>query len=88
MKKYLGIVKEHFEGMTGLQISLLSRTYDDIDLINKWFDLYPNSEHTILLNNEELDSIFEVFKDMTPITDDEKKSMEEAKRLLRNLMED
>ena len=86
MKKYLGIVKIYDEYMGGVNIIIKSRTYDDANLIYEWFKLYPNSEHIILQNTEELDSMFEIFKDMTPITDEEKKEMEKARVLLKRLM--
>ena len=86
MKKYLGIVKIYNESMSGVNIIIKSKTYDDEVLINKWFNLYPNSEHIMLQNTEELDSMFEIFKDMTPITEDEKQSMEKVKVLYKRLM--
>ncbi len=86
MKKYLGIVKIYDEYMSGINIRIKSRTYDDETLINEWFNLYPNSEHVMLQNTQELDSMFEIFRDMTPITDEEKQSMEQAKVLYRRLM--
>lgn len=88
MKKFLGIVKLYHENMSGMDIKLLSKTYDRMELINKWFDLYPNAEHVVLNNTKELDSMFETFKDMTPITQEEEKSVKHAKKLLRKLMED
>lgn len=88
MKKYLGIVKIFDEGMSGLHITILSRTYDDLDLLNEWINLYPNSEHIILNNTIELDSMFEIFRDMTPITKEEKESMGKAKVLLRKMLKD
>ena len=86
MKKYLGIVKIYDEYMNGINIIIKSRTYDDETLINEWFNLYPNSEHVMLQNTQELDLMFEIFRDMTPITDEEKQSMEQAKVLYRRLM--
>lgn len=86
MKKYLGIVKIYDEYMNGINIIIKSRTYDDETLINEWFNLYPNSEHVMLQNTQELDSMFEIFRDMNPITDEEKQSMEQAKVLYRRLM--
>ena len=86
MKKYLGIVKIYDECMSGANIIIKSRTYDDETLINEWFNLYPNSEHVMLQNTQELDSMFEIFRDMTPITDEEKQLMEQAKVLYRRLM--
>ena len=44
MKKFLGIVKLYNESMNGTNIKILSKTYDEIKLINKWFDLYPGAE--------------------------------------------
>lgn len=86
MKKYLGIVKIYDEYMSGLNIIIKSRTYDDESLINEWFNLYPNSEHVMLNNTKELDSMFEIFRDMTPITEEEKESMGKAKTLYKDLM--
>lgn len=88
MKKFLGIVKLYNESMSGIDIKILSKTYDEIELINKWFDLYPDSEHVILNNTQELNSMFEIFKDMTPITQEEKDSIKSAKKLLYELMKD
>ena len=88
MKKLLGIVKLYDESMNGINIKILSRTYDEIELINKWFDLYPGSEHVLLNNTQELNSMFEIFKDMTPITQEEKDSIKNAKKLLYKLMQD
>ena len=86
MKKYLGIVKIYDEYMGRINIIIKSRTYDDETLINEWFNLYPNSEHVMLLNTQELESMFETFRDMTPITDEEIQSMGQAKVLYRRLM--
>ncbi len=86
MKKYLGIVKIYDEHMGGVNIIIKSKTYDDETLINEWFNLYPNSEHVMLQNTQELDSMFEIFRDMTPITEDEKQSMEKVKVLYKRLM--
>lgn len=88
MKRFLGIVKLYNESMNGTNIKLLSKTYDEIELINKWFDLYPDSEHVILNNTQELNSMFEIFEDMTPITQEEKDSIKSAKKLLYELMKD
>ena len=43
-EKFLGIVKLYNESMNGTNIKILSKTYDEIKLINKWFDLYPGAE--------------------------------------------
>ena len=86
MKKYLGIVKIYDEYMSGVNIIIKSRTYDDEALINEWFNLYPNSEHVMLHNTKDLDSMFGIFRDMTPITEEEKKTMERAKVLYKRLM--
>lgn len=88
MKRFLGIVKLYNESMNGTNIKLLSKTYDEIELINKWFDLYPDSEHVILNNTQELNSMFEIFEDITPITQEEKDSIKSAKKLLYELMKD
>ena len=86
MKKYLGIVKIYDEHMGGVNIIIKSKTYYDETLINEWFNMYPNSEHVMLQNTQELDSMFEIFRDMTPITEEEKQSMEKAKVLYKRLM--
>lgn len=88
MKKFLGIVKLYNESMNGTNIKILSKTQDEIELINKWFDLYSGSEHILLNNTQELNSMFEIFKDMTPITKEEKDSIKSAKKLLYELMKD
>lgn len=88
MKKYLGLVKIYNEGMSGVTIKILSKTYDDIDTMNKWFNLYPNSEHVLLMNTNELDLMFEDFRDRTPITDEEKEFIKKGKQLLKRLMAD
>lgn len=88
MKKYLGLIKIYDEHMAGTCVRLLSKTYDDVNLINLWFNMYPNQEHVIFENNEKLDSMFEIFKDMTPVTEEEKESMSQAKKLYKKLMND
>ena len=88
MKKYIGIIKIYDEYMGGVNIKLLSKTYDDKELMNKWFDLYPNCEHVILLNTKGLDSMFKIFRDITPITEEEKNEVKKAKILLKRLMSD
>lgn len=35
MKRFLGIVKLYNESMNGTNIKILSKTYDEIELINK-----------------------------------------------------
>ena len=88
MKKYLGIVKIYEEHMSKTNIKILSKTYNDVNLLNLWFNIYPNSEHIILENTEELNSMFKIFKDMTPITNEEKEEMTKAKVLYKKLMKD
>lgn len=88
MKKYLGIIKVYSEYMSGVNVKILSKTYDDINLIKLWFDLYPGSEYVILENTKELDSMFEFFKDMTPVTEEEKEIVEKARVLYKKMMKD
>lgn len=88
MKKYLGLIKICEENMSGTNIRILSKTYDKIKFLNMWFNIYPNSEHIILDNTEELDSIFSSFEDMTPITIEEKEEMEKGKSMYKKLMND
>ena len=86
MKKYLGIVKIYDKYMSGVNIIIKSRTYDDETLINEWFKLYPGSEHIMLQNTKELDSMFEIFRDTTPLTDEEKQEMGRVKVLYKRLI--
>lgn len=88
MKKFLGIVKVYSKYMNGVQILIKSRTYDDESLIYEWFKLYPDSEHIILINTPELDSMFDIFKDTTPITEEEKKDDARIRVLLERLTSD
>ncbi len=88
MKKYLGIIKVERENMSGVNIKFLSKTYDKIETFNKWFELYPGCEHIILPNSKKIDDMFDICRDMTPVTEDEKKDMEQAKILYRKLMKD
>lgn len=85
MDKYLGIVKLYDDGMSGTSVRILSKTYNDLHSLKKWLSLYPNSEYVVLNNTQKLDSMFEIFRDMTPITEEEKNEMENAKTLLKNL---
>lgn len=88
MKKYLGIIKIYEDYMSGTNIRLLTKTYDDIETINLWFSMYPNKEYIVLENTKELDSMFECFRDMTPITEEEKQEMEVADQLYLKLMKE
>ena len=88
MKKYLGIIKIYNDYMSGTNVTLLTKTYDDIETMNIWFSMYPNREYVLLENTPELDSMFEIFKDMTPITEEEKTEMEDANQLYLKLMND
>ena len=88
MKKYLGIIKIYNDYMSGTNITLLTKTYDDIETMNLWFNMYPNRENVLLEITPELDSMFEIFKDMTPITEEEKTEMEDANQLYLKLMKD
>lgn len=85
MKKYIGVVKVIHEFMAGCRIEIKSRYYDDKALIEKWFELYPDSEKILLENNSELNEFFEIFEDFTPITPEEFKKMEKAEQLLEEL---
>ena len=75
----MGLVKIEVENFGGLDLKILSRTYDEL---NDWFKLYPKSQHVILENNEQLDEMFEIFRDVTPVTDEEK---EEEKAIIARL---
>ena len=88
MKKYLGIIKIYEEHMSGVNTLLLTKTYDDKETMDEWFKLYPNREYVLLENTPELDSMFEIFKDMTPITEEEKHEMGDANQLYLKLMKE
>ncbi len=88
MKKYLGIIKIYENYMSGTNITLLTKTYDDKETMNIWFNMYPNREYVLLENTPELDSMFEIFNDMTPITEEEKHEMEDANQLYLKLLKD
>lgn len=53
--------------------------------LKKWLSLYSNPEYVVLNNTQKLDSMFETFRDMTPITEEEKLQMEKTRILLRKL---
>ena len=88
MDKYMGIVKIYEENTSGVNVKILSKTYNNEELLRLWFDLYPNSEHIILENNEELDSMFKIFKDVIPITDEEKEAQKRAGKIYEALFGD
>ena len=85
MDKYLGIVKLYDDGMGGTSVKLLSKTYNDLHSLKKQLSLYSNSEYVVLNNTQKLDPMFEIFRDMTPIIEEEKQEMENTKMLLRKL---
>lgn len=88
MKKYLGIIKIYDDYMSGTNVKLITKTYDEIDTLNIWFNMYPESEHILLENTNELDAMFEIFKDMTPITKEEQEELKKARILYKKLMKD
>ena len=89
IKKYIGIVKNYHDCMSGCRIELLSKFYDDYATFQQWFHLYPESEHIILENTEELYNMFSIFEDRRhPITEEEKQNIEEGKKLYKKLMGD
>ena len=47
MEKYLGIAKVVSESMIGVDIKILTKFSDDKSYIEKWFELYPDSDHKI-----------------------------------------
>lgn len=87
IKKYIGIVKNYHDCMSGCRMELLSKFYDDHATFQQWFNLYPESEHIILENTEELYNMFSIFEDRRhPITEEEKQDIEEGKKLYKKLM--
>ena len=88
MKKYVGVVQVVHEFMAGCRIDIKSRYYDDKALIDKWFELYPDSEKILLENNPSINEFFEIFEDFTPITEEEKKEMEKVEKIHREMMKE
>lgn len=89
MKKYIGILTVTNEYINGLETKILTKTYDNKDLLEKWFLLYPDSPHIILENNEILDSMFRVFEDsLTPITLEEINKLKEVEEEVKVLLKD
>ena len=78
MKKYLGLIKIYEDQMAGVNVRLLMKEYDDLEPFYLWFDMYPKSEHILFDNNEQLSSMFSIFRDMTPVT---KEEQDEASRI-------
>ena len=72
MEKYLGITKIMSESMIGINIKILTRFSDDKAYLERWFELYPDSEKIILKNNRELKIFFEDFEDFFPVTERER----------------
>ena len=85
MEKYLGIVKVVSESMIGVDIKILTKFSDDKSYIEKWFELYPDSEKIILQNNYELKSFFGDLEDFSPVTESERK---EARRAYEQFKKD
>ena len=77
MNKYIGVIKLEWDSTIGKTTIYLSKTYDDQESFYKWFTLYPNSEHVIMENNEQLEQKYGIYKDETPVTDEEIKADQE-----------
>lgn len=56
--KYLVIIR--FYSDFG-NVFLMSKVDDSVDRINEWFSMYPDAECIMVDNNEELNSLFEMF---------------------------
>ena len=85
IKKYIGIVKNYHENMVWCRIELLSKFYNDCNTFQEWFNLYPESEHIILENTEELYNMFSIFEDRRhPITEEKKQNIEEGKKCIKS----
>jgi hypothetical protein len=77
MEKYLGIVKKETQSASGINISILTRFSSSKRVLRKWMKLYPNDENILIENTAELETFFKDFEDISPITEDEKKTAEE-----------
>lgn len=88
MKKYIGIVRLDRYCMAGLNCVIKVKTYDNLDDMNKWFEINKNSNHVLLENTEDLERLFNLFYDNTPVSEEEIIEHDKAKRLYKKLMED
>lgn len=92
-KKYIGLIKREEQYAGGVDIKFLMKTYDDIKNIYEWFDLYQNTElvtySKVVMNNiKELEDMFAIYRDISPVTIAEKVEYKEALEELKKLMED
>lgn len=85
MKKYIGVVKVIHVTMAGCWFEFKSKYSDDKALIDKWFELYPDSEKIFFENNSNLNIFFEEFEDFTPITEEEKKEQKRIEKILEEM---
>lgn len=86
---YLGIVKEVTNGMIGTSTRIITKTASSKEEIERWKNYYPDCQSIIISyeddKNEEITDFFDEFEDYSLKSEAEK---EEARRLLRKLMEE
>lgn len=83
MEKYLGLVRENWESMSGVSITYLTKVSSEKSELEEWFDSFQDSENEeydkiIIPNFPELEQFFEQYIVPDP-TDEEK---EECRLLL------
>ena len=68
MKKYLCIIKEGVESMTGYSIRFHTKFSDSIGDIKDWISKrYPGKRYIILKNDQALEKFFGDFQDLYPM---------------------
>ena len=78
MKKYIAIIKLTTEYAIGTNIRIITRFANSRDYLQKWMQMYPHGQKAILNNTEVLQSLFYEFRDLTPITEQERAETREA----------
>ncbi len=78
MKKYIAIIKLTTEYAIGTNIRIVTRFSNSKDYLQKWMQMYRCGQKAILNNTEVLQSLFYEFRDLTPITEEEKAEAREA----------
>jgi hypothetical protein len=90
MERYIGIVQINKKIETGITIDFKYRDFysDEKRIMRKWFSLYPKCKtqdlevkHVILPYTKDLEEMFGIYRDFTPLTKEEKeKEVRIAKR--------
>ena len=87
MKKYIAIVMRTVDVPENIIMCLETRIGDTREYLEEWIKLIPHNGKSIIIeNSEELQEVFSYFMDYTPVTEEEKKEMEKAKRIYERIM--